>query len=271
MFCKKIHLFTNRQVLTNQEKMTTFKGKTAIVTGAGSGIGYAIADSLAGKEANVIINDIDKDKLNRFVSTGKVSGMNGDMSNLVDINRLVDFALDQFGRVDLLVANAGITHFASFLDIGEGQFDDIIDLNLKGTFFLTQRVARHMKDHSGGKIVLMSSNISKRAYPDLSVYSMTKSAINMLSRSLSMELGPYQININALAPGPTVTERTLREIPGYRKAWSEIVPTGRPATVEDIANTALFLLSDEARQINGQTIFVDGGWSGVGVCPDGLS
>ena len=251
--------------------MTVFKGKTAIITGAGAGIGYAIAEALARKEANVVINDIDEGLLNRFVSTGKVRGITGDMSKRPDINRLVDFALDQFGRVDLLVANAGVTHFASFLDIEEDQFDDIIDLNLKGTFFLTQRVARHMKDRGGGKIVLMSSNISKRAYPDLSVYSMTKSAINMLSRSLSLELGPHQITVNALAPGPTVTERTLNEIPGYRQAWSEIVPTGRPTAVEDIANTALFLLSDEARQINGQTIFVDGGWSGIGVCPDGLS
>ena len=247
--------------------MTLFKGKTAIVTGAGSGIGYAIADALTAEQAQVVINDIDEGKVNRFVSTGRVKGIAGDMSNLSDIDKLVDYTVNQYGKIDLLVANAGITHFAPFLEIQESGYDKVADLNLKGTFFLTQSVARKMKDSGGGKIVLMSSNISKRAYPNLAVYSMTKSAINMMSRSLSMELAPYQININTVAPGPTITERTMKERADYRETWSEIVPTGRPAEVGDIANATLFLLSDGARQINGQTIFVDGGWSGVSINP----
>jgi len=246
--------------------MREFHGKTAIVTGAGSGIGYAIASALAEAGAKVVINDIDENLVDQFIATKKVRGLAGDMSSLMDINHFVEYTLDQFATIDLLVANAGITHFASFLDISEDEFDKVVNLNLKGTFFLTQKVVDNMKT-KGGKIVLMSSNISKRAYPNLAVYSMTKSALNMMSRSLSLELAPYHININTLAPGPTITERTLMEGEDYRKTWSERLPTGRPVEVEDIANTALFLLSDKASQINGQTIFVDGGWTGISVNP----
>jgi len=246
--------------------MKAFHGKTAIVTGAGSGIGYAVANALAEAGAKVVINDIDKKLVDQFIATKKVIGLAGDMSYLPDINNLVKYTLNQFATIDLLVANAGITHFAPFVDISESEFDKVVNLNLKGTFFLTQKVANAMKDH-GGKIVLISSNISKRAYPNLAVYSMTKSALNMMSRSLSLELAPYQININTLAPGPTITERTLQEGEDYRKTWSEILPTGRPVEVEDIANATLFLLSDKANQINGQTIFVDGGLTGICINP----
>ncbi|MCG2461638.1 SDR family oxidoreductase [Flavobacteriaceae bacterium F89] len=247
--------------------MNRFKGKTAIVTGAGSGIGNAIAKALASEGANVMINDKNADSIDQFIDLGNGKGLCGDMSNTVDIKKLVDYTIAHFGSVDLLVANAGITQFAPFLELGEDEFDKVTNLNLKGTFFLTQLVAREMVNH-GGKIVLISSNISKRAYPNLSVYSMTKAAINMMARSLSLELAPYQININALAPGATLTERTINEGVDYSKAWSAIIPTGRPAEVEDISNTALFLLSDQARQINGQTILVDGGWTGISVNPN---
>jgi len=247
--------------------MKRFTDKTAIVTGAGSGIGYAIAKALTLEGANVVINDVNPDLVTDILKKGEIKGLKGDMSNLSDIQKLVNFTKEQFGSVDLLVANAGITHFAPFLETREEEFDMVVNLNLKGTYFLAQRVAKEMKD-KGGKIVLMSSNISKRAYPNLTVYSLTKAALNMMSRSLSLELAPYHINVNTLAPGATITKRTLQEGTDYRKAWSEIIPTGRPAEVEDISNTALFLLSDEARQINGQTIFVDGGWVGIGVQPD---
>jgi 3-oxoacyl-[acyl-carrier protein] reductase len=246
--------------------MKEFSGKTAIVTGAGSGIGYGIAEALADNGANVVINDIQEDLVNQFLERKEIKGIPGDMSSLPDIKGLVNYTLEQFGAIDMLVANAGITHFAPFLEIREAEFDKVVNLNLKGTFFLTQMVARVMRSR-GGKIVLISSNMSKRAYPNLAVYSMTKSALNMMSRSLSLELAPYHININTLAPGPTITERTLQEGADYRATWSKIVPTGRPSEIHDIANAVMFLLSEKARQINGQTIFVDGGWTGISVNP----
>ena len=246
--------------------MNRFKAKTAIVTGAGSGIGKAIANALVEEGADVMINDINPKLIDAAIAEGKVKGLEGDMSILEDIQELVAYTLKCYGKIDLLVANASVTHFAPFLETTEAEFDKMSSLNMKGTFFLTQIVAKAMKD-IGGKIVVISSNLSKRAYPNLTTYSMTKAALNMMVRSLSLELSPYKININALAPGPIATERTIKEIPDYHEVWADIIPTGRSGTVEDTAKSTLFLLSDEASQINGQVLFLDGGWSGIGVNP----
>lgn len=246
--------------------MDRFEGKTAIVTGAGAGIGKAIAIALAKEGANVVINDINPKLVEAFVAKEDVKGLVGDMSKLEDIQELVTYTLKCFGSIDLLVANASITHFAPFLETTEAEYDKTVSLNMKGTFFLTQSVAKEMKE-KGGKIVVMSSNLSKRAYPNLTTYSMTKAALNMMVRSLSHELSPFKINVNALAPGPIATERTIKEIPDYYEVWADIIPTGRPGTVEDTAKSTLFLLSEEASQINGQVLFIDGGWSGIGVNP----
>jgi len=247
--------------------MSKFKGKSAIVTGAGAGIGKAIAESLIAEGAQVMINDIDQNLVNDFTKSNAGLGLAGDMSELEDIKSLVEYTIEKFGKIDLLVCNAAVTHFDHFLDISEEDFDKVVNLNLKGTFFLAQQVALHMKE-SGGKIVLMSSNISTLAYPNLAIYSMTKAAINMMAKSLAVDLSPHKINVNSLAPGPTATSRTVQEIDDYHGSWGKILPTGRPGEVEDVAKLAMFLLSDEASQINGQTIFVDGGWSGLGVVPN---
>ncbi len=247
--------------------MSQFHNKVAIVTGAGSGIGLAIAQSLAKAGASVMISDINPSLVNDFVSSGFGQGYAGDMSNMSSIKELVAETIKAFGKIDFLVANAAVTHFASFLEITEEEYDHVADLNQKGTYFLTQQCAKQMKA-KGGKIVLISSNISTRAYPKLVAYSMTKAAINMMARSLAAELAPHKININSVAPGPTATDRTIQEVKDYHKVWGDILPTGKPVEVEDIANTVLFLLSDAARQINGQTLFVDGGWNGLGVIPD---
>jgi glucose 1-dehydrogenase len=175
---------------------------------------------------------------------------------------MVGRAIKDFGHLDYLVANAGVTHFAPFLSASEEDFNAVIDVNLRGTFFLVQAAANAM-DGLGGSIVLMSSNISNRAYPNLTAYSMSKAAINMMARSLSLELGPLGININALAPGATLTERTAREGKDYAGTWSRLIPTGRVAQPEDIARATIFLLSSAARQISGTVLVVDGGWSGV--------
>lgn len=244
-----------------------FQGKTAIITGAGKGIGLAIAKVLSDAGANVVINDIDSNSVKEFIHSDKGIGLSGDISKTDNIKNLVDYTIENFGKIDFLVCNAAITHFDHFLDISEDNFDKVLNLNLKGTFFLAQQTAKYMKK-SGGKIILMSSNISALAYPNLAIYSMTKAAINMMAKSLAIDLSPYKINVNSLAPGPTATSRTIQEINSYHDSWGKILPTGRPCEVEDVANLAKFLLSDEANQINGQTIFVDGGWSSLGMLPD---
>ena len=245
-----------------------FTNKVAIVTGAGSGIGYTIAEQLAQEGATVVINDVDKSLAQSAAQRIGATAMPGDMSSLTDIQALVDDTLSQHGRIDLLVANAGVTHFGDFFDVTPEEFQQVVDLNLRGTFFLVQAVARHLRDQQrSGSMVLMSSIIGLRSYPNLAVYSMTKAALNALSRSLVLDLVPHGITLNTLIPGATLTERTQHEGENYERTWSALNPNGRVGNTRDMANATLFLLSDEARHITGQTLTVDGGWTAVGRNP----
>ena len=249
-----------------------FTDKVAIVTGAGSGIGYTIAEQLAQEGATVVLNDVDEalaqSAVQRIGASLSCIARPGDMASLTDIRALVDDTVARFGRIDLLVANAGITHFGDFFDVTPEDFQRVIDLNLRGTFFLVQAVARHLRDRKqGGRIVLMSSIIGLRSYPNLAVYSMTKAALNAMSYSLVLNLAPHGITLNTLIPGATLTERTQHEGENYERTWSDLNPNGRVGTPEDMANATLFLLSDEARHITGQTLVVDGGWTAVGRNP----
>lgn len=258
--------------------------EVAIVTGAGSGIGFQIAAELANNHRSVVINDIDKTLVEKAASKiitdgGNAIAVAGDCSDTQMIDQLIEAAYSNFGRVDMAVANAGITTFGSFLDYPVDDFQRLVDLNLRGTFYLAQRAARQMIKQdketvtdtspavkNGGSILLMSSVTGIQYHPDLTAYAMTKAAIQMLARSLGAELGKHRINVNAIAPGATMTERTMQE-PGYEEVWANLNPTGRVSTTSDIANTAMFLLSDAAAQITGQTIVVDGGWTTVSPRP----
>lgn len=142
-----------------------------------------------------------------------------------------------------------------------------MEVNLSGSFFLAQAAAKQMvAQASGGRLLFMSSVTGHQAHKNLAAYGMSKAALEMLARNLVIELSQYGITVNCIAPGATATERTLSD-PDYEKIWAEITPMGRAATVQDIANTALFLVSAEASQITGQTILVDGGWSAVSPNP----
>ncbi|TAG75892.1 MAG: SDR family oxidoreductase, partial [Runella slithyformis] len=170
-------------------------------------------------------------------------------------------AVAHFGRLDMVIANAGITLFGDFFDYPPESFERVLNVNLRGSFFLTQAAARQMRQQgTGGRILLMSSVTGHQAHQFLSAYGMTKAALEMLAKSLVIELSPHQITINAVVPGATLTERTLED-PEYVQTWSRITPVGRPASVEDIANAALFLVSPAARHITGQSLVVDGGWT----------
>ena len=249
-----------------------FVDQAAIVTGAGSGIGYTIAQRLAQEGAKVALNDIDKDLAHsaaqRINASSPCVAYPGNMASLADIQALVDDTLSQFGQIDLLVANAGITQFGDFFEVTSEDFQRVVDLNLRGTFFLVQAVARHWRDRGqSGRIVLMSSIIGLRSYPNLAVYSMTKAALNALSRSLVLDLAPHGIALNTLIPGATLTERTQHEGEDYERTWSDLNPNRRVGTTDDMANAVLFLLSHDAHHITGQTLTVDGGWTAVGRNP----
>ncbi|HMB62031.1 MAG TPA: SDR family oxidoreductase [Eudoraea sp.] len=253
------------------------KGKVAIVTGAGTGIGYAIVALLLEAGAKVVMNDIDPDVAEKAASAldhsfpGACLAYPGDAGDIAVIDGLISFTLRNFERIDFVIPNAGITLFGDFFNFTPEDFRKVINLNLEGAFFLVQKATRIMKDQGdGGRVVLMSSITGIKSYPSLAAYSMTKAALRMLARSLVLVLGPHRITINAIAPGATLTERTAMEEPDYAGAWGKLLPTGNVGKPEDMAQTCLFLLSGEAAHINGQTLVVDGGWTVVGRYPGDL-
>lgn len=250
-----------------------FANQTALVTGAGQGIGFAIARALAEEGANVLLNDAD-DILARQAADviqrhhkGQCVACPGDASDVEFIRQMVDAAVATFGRLDIAIANAGITLFGDFFDYSPDALQRVMAVNLQGSFFLAQAAARQMRaQQSGGSILLMSSVTGHQAHAGLAAYGMTKAGLEMLARSLVIDLSPHDITINAVAPGATGTERTLDDA-NYLPVWSRITPMGRPATVADIAHAALFLVSPASRHITGQTLVVDGGWTAVSVPP----
>lgn len=251
--------------------MTT-KPKAAIVTGAGQGIGLEICKKLTAKGIRLILNDLDADLSERAAAEMRKNGADcisvpGDSGDLDIIQQLVDTAVSEFGRLDIAIANAGITLFGDFFNYSPEDFSRVMQVNLAGTFFLAQKAANQMKQQpEGGTLLFMSSVTGHQAHKDLAAYGMSKAALEMLAKNLVIEVSQFGINVNCVAPGATATERTLID-PNYEKIWSRTTPMGRPASVKDIANAALFLVSDEARHITGQTLVVDGGWIALSPSP----
>ena len=251
----------------------TFKGKVAIVTGVGQGIGFEICLSLAKQGAHVILNDIDESLAIEAVKKIKeLSGNNcilitGDSSDLSIIQKMVAEAVEKFGQLDIVIANAGITLFGDFFTYSPEAFYKVMDVNLGGTFFLAQAAANQMKQQKlGGSLLFTSSVTGHQAHKNLAAYSMSKAALEMLAKNLVIELSQYKINVNTIAPGATLTERTTDD-PEYMATWSSLTPMGRPAHVADIANAALFLVSEKAKHITGQSLIVDGGWTSISPSP----
>jgi 3-oxoacyl-[acyl-carrier protein] reductase len=249
-----------------------FKNKVAIVTGAGQGIGFEICRQLATQGAHVILNDLEeslgRDAAKKIThEKGVCIPLAGDVSETGFLQFLVDEAVRHFGKLDIAIANAGITLFGEFLNYDVEDFNKVVNVNLRGTFFLAQAAARQMKQQgNGGKILFMSSVTGVQAHKNLAAYGMTKAGIQMLAKNLVIELSSSKINVNALAPGATLTSRTTAD-KDYEKTWAALTPIGRAATIEDIANAACFLVSSQADHITGQTIVIDGGWTSISPSP----
>ncbi len=240
------------------------EGKTAVVTGGAKGVGRGIALELAGRGCDVALADVDL--AGAEATAAEIAGMGraafavkADVGVAADVDALFAEVLRRFPRLHLLVNNAGIQTWKALLDLEEREWDRVIRTNLKGCFLCTQRAARHMKDHGGGRIVNIGSGSNKIAFPKLVDYTASKGGIEMFTKVAAVELGQYSITVNCVAPGAVLVERTSKELPDYAGTFARMTPLGRVGVPQDIGRAVSFLAGDDADFITGQTIFVDGG------------
>jgi 2-dehydro-3-deoxy-D-gluconate 5-dehydrogenase len=246
------------------------QGKAAIVTGGAMGIGAAIAERLAEAGAAVLIADVNEEAARRTAARigetgGRAVAFRTDMSQVGDIRAMVAAAIERFGRLDVLVNNAGIFPFTLALEMSEEQWDRVLDVNLKGAFFAAQAAARAMT--AGGRIVNVASIDGLHPTGYLAHYDASKGGLVMLTRSLALEFGPRGIAVNAIAPGSIKTPgaaATTEALSGSAaiamESFVKRIPLGRMGEPDDIAKVALFLTSGAADYITGGLIVVDGGY-----------
>jgi glucose 1-dehydrogenase len=243
-------------------------GKVAIITGSGSGIGKSIAIRFASEGATVVVdyrNHIDQaqDTQSKVEAAGGKSILvQADVSVLTDTQNLVDQAYKQLGRCDILVNNAGIEIESPFWEVTEKDYDAVLNVNLKGAFFLTQAFVRPLiKAKLPGRVINISSVHEDMVFPHFSTYCASKGAMRMVMRDLAVELGPYNITINNIAPGAIATPintKMMADKPEL-KALLANIPLGRMGTPEEVAGVALFLASDDGAYCTGSTYIIDGG------------
>jgi 3-oxoacyl-[acyl-carrier protein] reductase len=240
-------------------------GKTALVTGAGSGIGKCIAETYAREGARVALADIDPDAAKAAARTigNNAIALRCDVSKKADFIAVVEGTLSAFGALDILVNNAGATHINKpMLDIDEEEYDRIFAVNVKGVFLGCQAVVPHFRKQGGGVIINIGSTAGLRPRPGLSAYNATKGAVHILTKSLAVELAPDRIRVCAIAPVATETPLLpsfLGPAAGQREKFIATVPLGRLALPQDIANAALYLASADAAFVTGNIVEVDGG------------
>ena len=240
------------------------KGKVALVTGAAQGIGHACAKAFADEGARVMMSDVSEER-----GRAAVAGLDGasfvrcDVSRKAEVTAAVTATVEKFGRLDILVANAGIVHAADFLDLEEADFDRVLSVNLKGIFLAGQAAARQMvKQGGGGAIVNMSSVNAVMAIPNQVPYVVSKGGINQLTKVMALSLAPHRIRVNGIGPGTILTELAKTAVLGNKEAERKILsrtPLGRMGEPGEIASVAVFLASDDASYLTGQTVYPDGG------------
>jgi len=254
--------------MDSSKDLFSLNGKVSIVTGGGRGLGYGIALALAGAGSDLVIASRSRNELERASqeimeeTKRKVLPLPLDLAREGEIERLVETVLKEFGGIDVLVNNAGTTVRKPFLEVTEKEFDDVVHLNLRAVFFLTQAVVKKMIKQKKGKIINIASLGSQIGLRNISAYTATKGGITSLTKTLALELAPYNINVNAIAPGyyrTQLTDALFRDEEGYRWVLSRI-PLGRPGVPEDLAGAAIFLASPASDYVTGQILFVDGGW-----------
>lgn len=244
------------------------KDQVAIVTGAGKGIGVALAKGLAREGSAVVVNysrsAVEAEKVADDIGAagGRAVTVKADVSDLSQHDRLISAALNNFGRLDILINNAGIEYRESFLTTTEEQFDHTLGVNLKGVYFLSQKAAQVMVDAGkGGKIINISSCHDTAPLNMRSAYGVSKGGLKMLTRSLALELATHKINVNAVSPGAILTEMNRESLskPDVRARLLARIPWDRLGEVEDCVGAVVFLASAESDYVTGATLYVDGG------------
>ena len=245
--------------------MNTLENKVAVVTGGSSGIGLAMAQRFIAEGARVVITGRNQEALDAAVSTlgGGATGIRSDVAHLDDVDRLFAQVREQFGRVDVLFANAGIAPFVPFPAVTEAHFDTLFDINVRGLFFTVQKALPLLSE--GASVILNASVVAQVGLPNTSVYSATKAAVRSLGRTLAAELSPRGIRVNVVSPGlietPLVGKLGLSpdDVDAFAAQVVQQTPLGRPGKAEEIAATVAFLASDDASYFTGADLVADGG------------
>ncbi|PLZ00259.1 sugar dehydrogenase [Burkholderia sp. WAC0059] len=244
------------------------ENRVALVTGSAQGIGRAVAVRLAQEGAKVIVEDrFDSELAEQTLAAVRSAGgdgcvIAGDVSSSGDVQRVVAEGIARMGQIDVLVNNAGVEHNAAFVDVTEDDYDRVLDVNLRGAFFITQAFVRHLRDtQRGGRIVNVSSVHEELPFPHFTSYCASKGGMKMMMRNLAVELAPLGITVNNVAPGAigTAINDKLLNNPAQLNALIGNIPLRRLGTPLDVANAVLFLASPEADYVTGTTLYVDGG------------
>jgi 3-oxoacyl-[acyl-carrier protein] reductase len=243
------------------------QGKTAMVTGGASGFGRGIAEAFGREGANVVILDLNQAGAREVASaiSNHALAIEGDVTKKSDIERAVAQTVEQFGRLDIVVNNAGWTHVNQpMLEVDEDEFDKVFNINVKSIYLMTHAVVPLMRQQGGGVMINIGSTAGIRPRPGLTWYNGSKGAVNLMSRSMAVELAPDRIRVNAVAPvmgESAMLERFmgLPDTPENRAKFVAGIPLGRMSKPSDVANACLYLASDEAEFITGVVLEVDGG------------
>jgi len=247
------------------KSLLDFTGKVAIVTGAGSGSGQGLARRFAEAGASVIVHynssETGAQKVTRQIRErgGNAIAVQGDLTQEKDAARLIQHAVEQFKRLDVLINNAGTYPLHSVLDMTPSEWDHVVDANLRSVFLCTQAAAKVMKEQEGGAIVNITSIESENPAPNHSHYNAAKGGVLMFTRASACELAPHGIRVNAVAPGLIWREGLQRDWPDGVQRWQKNAPLKRLGLPEDVADACLFLASPGARWITGASLLVDGG------------